>query len=62
MMPLTLKWPNLCGCSTCMEASARVQEAKVLSEVETPPEAASEAGGVEMVALNGTGCAGEAAK
>lgn len=52
----------MCGCSTCMEPSARVQEAKVLSEVETPPEATSETGVVEMVALNGTGCAGEAAK
>ena len=45
-----------------MEPSARVQEAKVLSEVETPPEGASEAGRVEIVALNGTGCAVEAAK
>ena len=61
-MELKRKWPTLCGCSTCMEPSARVQEAKVLSEVETPPEAVSEAGRVEMVALNGTGCAGEAAK
>lgn len=53
----------MCGCSTCIvEPSARVQEAKLLSEVETPPEATSEAGVVEMVALNGTGCAGEAAK
>lgn len=56
------KWPTLCGCSTCLEPSARVQEAKLLSEEGTPSEVASKAGGVEIVTLSGTGCAGEAAK